>query len=92
MTLFGDAGARNLVLGMISVFIAIGIILIGYGGLVAKPSGDQIVFDMTLEQFTSTTLTIWFGILLFGVWSGFEIGRYVQTESTRRRISSTSKS
>ena len=89
--MFGEAGVRNLVFGMILVFIAVGLILFGYGGLSGKPSGDQIVFDMTLEQFTSTMLAIWFAILFFGVLGGFEIGRYVQTEFTKRRTSSTSK-
>ena len=43
------------------------------------------VLDMTVEDFSSTLLLIWLGILLFGVIGGYEVGRYIQTEFSKRR-------
>ena len=87
--IFGDAGVINLVSGMLFIFVAIGLIAFAYGGMMGKPSGDQIIINMTLEKYASTMLLIWLVILLFGIIGGFEIGRYVQTEFTKRRIAKT---
>ena len=51
--------------------MALGTIIFAYGGMLGKPSGDQIVFDMTPEKFSFSMLTIWLGILLFGIIGGF---------------------
>jgi len=82
---YAEAGISDLVLGLISIFMALGFIIFAYGGMIGKPSGDQIVFDMTPEKFSSSMLTIWLGILCFGIIGGFEIGRYIQTEFTKRK-------
>ena len=83
---FGEAGVKNLIQGMILIFIALGLILFAYGGVLGKPAGEEIVIAMTPEQYASTMLLIWLAILFFGVWGGFEIGRYVQTEFTKKRL------
>ena len=83
--IYGEAGISDLVLGLISIFMALGTIIFAYGGMLGKQSGDQIVFDMTLEKFSSTILTIWLGILFFGIIGGFEIGKYIQTEFNKRK-------
>jgi len=86
--IYGKAGVINLIFGLICIFIALGLIIFAYGGMMGKPSGDQVIFDMTLERFSSTMLTIWLAILLFGAIGGFEIGRYIQTELTKRKARS----
>ena len=82
-----EAGVWNVVFGLICIFIAIGLIIFGYDKFTGTPAGEQVVINMTADNFTSTLITIWLGILLFGVIGGYEVGRYIQTEFTKRRKS-----
>jgi len=85
--LFGEARVRNLVFGIVLVFLAITLILFAYGGLLGRFSGldgaEVVVTDP--HGFVSNLLLILSLLLFLGVWGGFEIGRYAQTEFTKRR-------
>ena len=84
---FGEARVRNLVFGIILVFGAIALVLFVYGALLGKFSGvdgaEVVITDP--EGFVSGLVAILLLILFLGVGGGFEIGRYVQTEFTKRR-------
>lgn len=82
--LFGEAGVINLVGGIIRVSIAVVIILSAYALVLERAAGDQIFIRATLER-TNTMLLACLVILFLGVWGGFEVGRYVQTELNKRR-------
>lgn len=72
----------DLVLGMISIFIAIGIIIWQYSyisGLASIPEGHIVVTRP--EGFLVWTSLI----LFFGLMGGFEIGRYVQAQVVIRK-------
>lgn len=81
--MFGEGKVRNLITGIIVLFVAIALILWTYGFLsgMATSEGDIV---MTREGIRNVPI-IMLVILFFGLWGGFEIGRYVQTEFTKRR-------
>ena len=83
--IYSEAGIWNLLFGLICFFIAVGLVIFGYGELSGIAAGEQVIFNMTAEIFSSTILTIFLGILLFGILGGYEIGRYIQTIFTKRR-------
>lgn len=85
--IYGEAGVGNLVLGILLVIIALLIIVYMYAyvsGLEASGEGMLVLRDIS----GLTMLNL--GTLFFGVVGGFEIGRYVQTEFTKRRKQSSS--
>ena len=82
---YSEAGIWNLLFGLICFFIAVGLVIFGYSELGGIAAGEQVFFNMTAENFSSTLLAIFLGILLFGIIGGYEIGRYVQTIFNKRR-------
>jgi hypothetical protein len=86
-TIFGEASVRNLVMGMFAIFIDVILIAFAYGILLGRwavPQGAQLVVTDP-QGFLSIMLLVWIAILAFGILGGLEIGRYVQTEFTKRR-------
>ena len=84
---FGEAGVWNLLFGVILVFTAIGSILFIYGMVLGKLSGleEAEVVVVTDPEGFLFLLKVVLAILFLGVWGGFEVGRYVQTEFTKRK-------
>ena len=86
--LYGEAGVKNLVSGIILVFVALLFMAIGYiyffGQILSLPQGTKAVLT-DVGFFTSMMVIFWLIILFIGILGGFEIGRYVQTEFTKRR-------
>ena len=83
--IYGEAGVSHLVLGLILIFVALALIILLYGVTSSSPSGDIIILDMSPEEYSSGLVGLGLAILFFGVWGGFEIGRYVQSEFSKRR-------
>lgn len=80
---FGEVRVRNLIWGLILIFIAVALIVLVYSYFSGMTSGGG---DIVLKREGISGLSmVMFAILLFGLLGGFEIGRYVQTESIRRR-------
>jgi len=85
---WSEGRVRDLIGGIISIFAAIGIIILFYGALWGKFSevrqGEQVIITNP-NGFTSVMVTVFFALVILSVLGGFEIGRYVQTEFTKRR-------
>ena len=84
---YSEAGIFNLLFGLTCIFIAFGLIIFAYGWILGQPIGDLSINDLTNEEFVSTMVLIWIGILFFGVIGGYELGRYIQTEFNKRKFS-----
>jgi len=85
--LFKEAGVRNLITGIISLFVAIVFIIWVYSYLTGMVSGGG---DLIMKREGIIGLLYFgFGILFFGLLGGFEIGRYVEMEFSKRRIART---
>lgn len=80
---FGEAGVSNLLLGVILIVVALGLILYGYGYLSGMASGEGNIV-LTTEGISGLPLAM-FLLLVLGIVGGYEIGRYVQTQFTKRR-------
>jgi len=78
-----EAGVRNLISGMVAIFVAIAIIIWMYSYISGMAStGDTVLKPRpTSDLFAVVTLCV----LLISVFGGFEIGMYVQSEFHRRR-------
>lgn len=71
----------DLILGLISVFIAIGLIIWVYTYVSGMASGGE---DIVMKhEGIIGFLYYGFGVLFFGLLGGFEIGRYVQAQFTK---------
>jgi hypothetical protein len=71
----GKAGLKNLVFGLITLFLDVGMILFVYGYISGMASsGEQ--FIVTYEGLRGILIAM-FGILVLGFGSGYEIGKYV---------------
>lgn len=82
---FGEAGVSNLLLGVILICGALSLMLYMWAALSGIVSGE---FDIVGE--TEGISNFYLAMLLLVVLSivgGYEIGRYVQTEFTKRRKS-----
>ena len=81
--IFGKASLKNLVLGMLLLLSTVGLILFVYGYLsgMASSGGDIILKRDGVSGLFAALL----GILFLGVWGGYEIGRYVEMEFSKRR-------
>lgn len=68
---------------MLLLLLTVGLILFVYGYLsgMASSEGDIIL----KRDGISGLFTALLGILFLGVWSGYEIGRYVEMEFSKRR-------
>ena len=82
--LFGEAGILNLVGGIIRIFIAVVIILSAYSLILERGPGDQIFIRATIER-TLSMLVASLAVLFLGIWGGYEIGRYIQTQFNKRQ-------
>jgi hypothetical protein len=76
------ATTTELILGLIYVFIAVGVIIFAYGyisGMVSEGEGIIVKREGIAVLFICISL-----ILLLGLLGGIEIGRYVQTQLAKR--------
>jgi len=85
---FGKASLKNLIWGIISLFIAVVLIVWLYSYLNGMVStlGAEEHLTMKPEGIIGL-LYFGFGILFFGLLGGYEIGRYVEMEFSKRRLS-----
>ena len=79
---WSEAGVRHLVSGIIGIFSIVILIIFAYGYISGMASTGDIGIK---REGINALFVIMFLVLLIGVASGFEIGRYVQTEFTKRR-------
>lgn len=89
--LYSEAGVSNLVAGIICIFVALLGMAFVYGiyfGNIVSLGGAQAVLADP-QRFISLMALFSLAILFLGILGGFEIGRYVQTEFTKRRIAKT---
>jgi len=87
---YGEASTKNLIFGLICVFIAIVLVIWVYTYVSGMASGGE---DIVMKHEGIIGLLYYgFGVLFFGLIGGFEIGRYVQTEFTKRRTRTTRNS
>ena len=84
---FGKASLRNLIWGIICLFIAIVLIVWVYSYLNGMVStlGAEEYLTMKPEGVIGL-LYFGFGILFFGLLGGYEIGRYAEMEFSKRRL------
>jgi hypothetical protein len=73
--LVGKASLKNLVFGLVSLFLATGLILFLYGYISGMGSSGQ-QFIITYDALRSIVIVM-FGILFLGFGGGYEIGKYV---------------
>lgn len=80
--LYGDVGISNLISGIISIFISLALIIWAYSYISGLSGGEDVVIKAE-----GAVIFAYFGIaiFLFAVWGGVEIGRFLQTELTKRR-------
>jgi hypothetical protein len=85
---FGKASLKNLIWGIICLFIAVVLIVWVYSYL------NGMVSTLGAEEYLTMKpkgviglLYFGFGILFFGLLGGYEIGRYVEMEFSKRRLS-----
>ena len=88
---YGEAGVRHLVFGIVSIIIAVGLILVVYGYVSGAARIGDIIFEAS-EALASWFLIYGFFALGLGLLGGFEVGRYVQTEFTKRQKLQVEKS
>lgn len=81
---FGEAGVNNLILGIFIMAMAVSVILFMYGYLSGMASHENGQIVLATEGISGLPL-IMLLVLVFGIISGYEIGRYVQTQFTKRR-------
>ena len=83
--ILGEAGVIQLISGVVAIAICIGVIINGYGFLSGMESDNQVVLDMSHESYSVSLLGLMLFPFLLGIYGGIEIGRYIQTEFTKRR-------
>jgi hypothetical protein len=90
--IFGKAGLKNLIYGIIFLFIAVVLIVWVYSylnGMVSTLGAEEYI---TMKPEGVIGLFYFgFGILFFGSMGGYEIGRYVEMEFSKRRTETTTK-
>ena len=84
--IYGKASLKNLILGIICLFIAIVLIIFAYSYLAGMTATLGAGEDIILKPEGITGLLYFnFAILFFGLWGGFQVGRYVEMEFSKRR-------
>jgi len=83
--IMGEAGVIQLLTGIVAITLCFGVIIYGYGFLSGIEIDNQIVHNMDHESYLVSLLGLMLFPFLLGVFGGIEIGRYVQTEFTKRR-------
>jgi hypothetical protein len=84
---FSEAGINDLIIGIIAVILCFGVIIIGYGFLHGMESDNHVILDMSHETYIVSFLALMLFPFLVGIFGGIEIGRYIQTEITKRKES-----
>ena len=74
--LLGEARVVSLLGGIVRIGISLMIIFSGYIIVIDRAVDDRIFIQATIER-TQTMLLACLGTLFFGVWGGFELGRFV---------------
>jgi hypothetical protein len=77
--LFGEARLRNLIMGLITLFSAIAMILFTHGYTSGMAPGGEIIIV------SEGLIILMLCMLILGLMAGYEIGRYVEMEFGKRR-------
>jgi hypothetical protein len=80
-----EVGINDLIIGIVAIILCFGVILTGYGFLYGMESDNQVIIDMSHETYSVSFLALMLFPFLIGVFGGIEIGRYFQTEFTKRK-------
>jgi hypothetical protein len=81
--IFGKASLRNLIMGILSVLIALSFVLFLYGYISGLArSGEDIIINP--RGWNGLFLAI-FGLMMLAFLGGWEIGRYAEMEFSKRR-------
>ena len=84
---FNEAGINDLIIGIVAIILCFGVIIIGYGFLYGMESDNQVIINMSHETYTVSFLALMLFPFLVGLFGGIQIGRFFQTEITKRNES-----